>query len=88
MDTSEVVRLCQGNPGAIRVLMSISSIEPMFMNPLTIALDLTGSKSYGLWVVYKDMCGFDIQKTMDTLKRWFDGSVKPLELWCEEQGYA
>jgi hypothetical protein len=87
MDGQTLLQVAQGNPGAFNVLGKIMETDAKFLNPLCIALLLTQSKSYGLWVVFKDMCKFDIQKTMATLKDWYDHSTEPLELWCEAKGF-
>ena len=78
-----ITRLSQGNPGAATVLLEIASTDPMFLNPLGVAMELTGSKGYALWMVYKDRCKHDIEATKAVLREWFDSSCLPLEQWLE-----
>lgn len=80
-----IVSLSQGNPGAAAVLLEIALTDPMFLNPLGIAMELTGSKGYALWMVYKDRCKYDIEATKVVLREWFDSSCLPLEQWLEEK---
>jgi hypothetical protein len=82
-DTVKIVaRLSQGNPGALNVLISIAQVDPMLLNPLGLALELTGSKSWGLWFVFKDICGNDLTKTIKYLHDWYTTSVEPLHEYC------
>jgi len=83
---SIILTIAQGNVGVVNVLAQIFEKDPIFLNPLGIAIVLTKSKSYGIWLVYKDMCKNDIDKTMKVLREWFENSTKPLEEWCENLG--
>ena len=80
-----IVRISQGNPGAATVLLEIAKTDPIFLNPLGIAMELTRSKGYGLWMVYKDLCKHDTEATKAVLREWFGSSCLPLEQWLEEK---
>jgi hypothetical protein len=81
-----LVVLAQGNIGALQCLMEILKSDPIFLNPLSIALILTKSKSYALWLVYRDICKRDVESTKNILRDWFDNSTEPLEKWLEVKG--
>lgn len=82
----KVVRIAKGNIGVLTVLIEIAKKDPIFLNPLEIAMSLTNSESYGIWLVCKDICKNDIEETMRTLRSWFDNSTIPLEKWLEQKG--
>lgn len=86
MGQNVLMSIAQGNVGVVQVLIKIIEKDPIFINPLGIAILLTKSKSYAIWLVYKNMCNHDIDKTMKVLREWFDNSTKPLEEWCENLG--
>ena len=86
MGQNVLMSIAQGNVGVVQVLIKIIEKDPIFINPLGIAILLTKSKSYAIWLVYKNMCNYDIDKTMKVLREWFDNSTKPLEEWCENLG--
>ncbi len=67
----KITEMANGNPGVVEVLAKIATIDVNFLNPLKIMMDLTDSNHTLLWIVYKDICEFDIDKTMDYLKTWF-----------------
>jgi len=81
-----ILTVAQGNVGVVNALIKIIEKDPIFINPLAIAMALTNSKSFGIWLVYKDMCKYDVEKTMETLRSWFDNSTIPLEKWLEARG--
>lgn len=81
-----IVAISKGNVGVVNVLCQIVRKDPMFLNPLGIAMELTESPSFGIWLVYKDICKFDVEKTMQTLREWFENSIVPLDKWCESKG--
>ena len=76
-----ILILSNGNPGVSNVLLEILKINPVFLNHLSIALQLTNSNTSYLWVIYKNVCNKDINKTMKTLSEWFDNSTETLEDW-------
>lgn len=65
------VELCQGNPGALKVLteLSLTVFPPLFL-AITIKLRKTESKAPCLWLVYKDECKMDLKKTKEMLMNW------------------
>lgn len=88
VDGNEMVKimtnLAQGNIGALTCLMEIFKSDPVFINPLGIAISLTNTESSSLWIVYKDICKFDIEKTKKLLSEWFDNSTLPLQEWLDK----
>lgn len=79
-----IASLSQGNPGSLTVLMKIIETDPMFLNPLGIALILTKTNSCALWQVYKDKCDYDVYRTKTYLKTWFDHSTTSLNDYLED----
>lgn len=82
-----LAEISQGNPGALSVIVQLLKFEEFEIAPFCIAMKLTNSKSYALWLVYKDMSKGDINKTHAELKKWWETSAKPLEVWCAEKGF-
>ena len=60
-------KMSEGNPGALRVLMDMLQKE----NGLTYILILDDMGIYGskIWVGYKDHCGMDIDKYIESIKK-------------------
>lgn len=72
---TSVMKLCEGNPGALRVCMETVSrgkeIDPdSFMAELTGLLSLDAEGIYGprIWMLYKDVCGESLGATMGLLR--------------------
>lgn len=62
-----VVKMVEGNPGAVRVSMEIINREdPGFIHYLK--LDDYGIYGCQIWMCYKDLCGSDISKLYELLK--------------------
>ena len=81
-----IIKACQGNPGALKVLLALNVDHQSVLVNLTNAMDLTKSESWGIWVVFKDVCSGDLDKTVDYLKRWYRTSVLPLQDYLKEKG--
>ena len=79
----KIVLISKGNPGVATALIKIAESDAVFLNPLGIAMELTNSKSYAIWTVYKEISNYDISKTKLILEQWFDNSIEPLELWIK-----
>lgn len=62
-----VVKLCEGNPGAINVLMSLRETQDDYIF-LWIALDKNGINGSNIWILFKDECGEDIDVTADRIR--------------------
>ena len=62
------------NPGALAVCMDIltkgSAIDPACMSPFLPLLSLDSHRIYGsrIWMLFKDVCGQDIAKTLGLLR--------------------
>ena len=79
-----IISVCQGNPGAANTLGELFQLKgDRLITPLCIAMLMTKSKSYALWMVRKDLSDHDIEKTADFLKTWYDSSTIPLEKYIE-----
>lgn len=69
-----VQKLSEGNPGAISVLMQLMQAEDVdpdsAFGPFGTVLSLDTYGVYGskIWILYKDLCGEDIVKTIATLR--------------------
>ena len=72
---SAIMKLSEGNPGAMQVCMKImdkaEEIDPdAMLGGLGVLLSLDTHQIYGskIWMLYKDMCGEDIVKTLAVLR--------------------
>jgi hypothetical protein len=54
MIKEKIISMCDGNPGALRVLMDISQIENGI--PAIMLMDTAGLKGCKVWLAYKDVC--------------------------------
>lgn len=80
-----MVNSAAGNPGAVRVLIELHNhYGEQITTPLCIAIPMTKSESWALWVVYKDICKYDLKNTRDYLKLWYSESVEPLHKFIEK----
>lgn len=67
-------KMCGGNPGALTVLLEIikngESIDPDISSSILYLLYLDTYKIYDekIWMLYKDVCGENITKTMALLR--------------------
>ena len=77
----------KGNPGALQVVMKIAETDPMFLNPLGIAIFMTRTNASAIWIVYKNICDQNIDKTKTILSDWFENSILNLEEWCKSKRY-
>lgn len=80
-DIERMVKPSGGNPGAAMVLSDIAVNDPEFSNTLLTAIEQTSTRSLYLWVVYKDLCKYDIEKTIEYLKKWVTTSTQSLDLY-------
>jgi len=74
---SAIVKLCEGNPGALSVCLEVltrgAQIDPQaMMGGLAglLALDTLGIYGSKIWMLYKDVCGQDLVKTLAVLRSW------------------
>jgi hypothetical protein len=67
-------KLSEGNPGALNVLVTIVKDEDIdpddFLGPLGTLLSFDTHQIYGsnIWILYKDICGESIVKTVAVLR--------------------
>jgi hypothetical protein len=65
-----LVKMSEGNPGALNVCMDIlnkgAKIDPDCPDPMLLILDLDTMGIYGskIWMLYKDVCGMNLAKTI------------------------
>lgn len=76
-----MVKTCNGNPGALTVLANIYKKFGAEINPLCIAMIMTKSQGCALWIVYKDLCNYDTEKTNILLRDWYNNSTASLNDW-------
>ena len=74
---SAIVKLCEGNPGALSVCLEVltrgAQIDPQaMMGGLAglLALDTLGIYGSKIWMLYKDVCGQGLVKTLVVLRSW------------------
>jgi hypothetical protein len=72
---SSVAKMAEGNPGAVTVMAQMlqrgEEIDPdSFLGGVAKVLSLDTHGIYGprIWMLYKDVCGEDIEKTMGLLR--------------------
>ena len=72
---SAVVKLCDGNPGAITVMCNMlaqgAAIDPdSAFGGLGVLLAMDAEEIYGsrVWMLFKDVCGQDLNKTLALLR--------------------
>lgn len=82
-----VMKMCEGNPGALTVLMSMlrdgGSIDPDdFMQGIGAVLALDSNNIYGsrIWMLHKDVCKGNLPKTIGMLRGWQLGLVSEAAL--------
>lgn len=84
-----VMAMSEGNPGAVRVMMELYESEPT-IDPDSCwkglggwfgldSLDIYGSK---IWMLYKDVCGQDIEKVHAVLRGHQLGLVSTNAIWA------
>lgn len=54
----DITRMCQGNPGALSVLLQLATVRETIFKALD-EREIHGSR---IWVLFKDVCGEDINK--------------------------
>ena len=71
METVELAALlADGNIGVASVLKGILDKDYLFIEMLSYVMNQTHSEPSLIWVVYKDICDHDIDKTIEYLKKW------------------
>ncbi len=81
------VKMAEGNPGAITVMSRMvnegEKIDPQsFAGGLGAIMGLDTHEIYGsrIWMLYKDVCGEDIEKTLALLRAVQLGKLRDIEL--------
>lgn len=82
-----VQKMSEGNPGAVTVLSRMikdgAAIDPQdFMGGLGAVLSLDTCRIYGsrIWMLYKDVCGEDLMKTLAVLRACQLGELTDIEM--------
>lgn len=87
-EIERLIPFAKGDIDIVTVLFEIHKSEPMFLNPLGIALILTDSNFKTLLIVYNDICKGNIFETKRILSNWFDNSIQPLAVWIKDNNYT
>lgn len=83
-----VTKLCEGNPGALRVLCDLFKASPVVdpgamagsgLAPLLL-LDEWGVYGPHIWLLYKDICGEDITRMLTVMRAAQLGIILPDEI--------
>lgn len=70
----KILQIADGNPGVGKVLAEIAKKDESRINPIHAAILITKSDSTLIWIVYKDICDYDIDKTISYLVNWYTNS--------------
>jgi hypothetical protein len=74
-------KISDGNPGALTVLIEIvkqgATIDPHCGEPILQILHLDSLELYGsrIWMLYKDVCGQNLSKTLACIRGWQLGHI-------------
>jgi len=68
-----LMELMEGNPGAMSVIMSLVNVNPN----LLMLLHADGIKGSEIWLLYKDICGEDIDEMIHMMA--YDEAVDALK---------
>jgi hypothetical protein len=75
----QCVNISGGNPGALSVLVQLGE-SPELINYLF----ENGPKGSGLWILYKDSCGEDIELlAAELLRRWYAADPEDFDAMAE-----
>jgi len=82
-----LIKMSEGNPGAMRVLMDLAEISPI-VDPQNLVgafgpilnLDVVGLYGPNIWMLYKDVCGEDYYKVLVLLRSCQIGLISKAEL--------
>jgi len=62
-----IIKMSDGNPGALRVLMEMLQKEDGLLNIFILDdMNIYGSR---IWVGYKDICNYDLDKYFELIKK-------------------
>jgi hypothetical protein len=81
------MKMCEGNPGAVRVLLEClkdgGAIDPdSSFGGMSAMMSMDTLKVYGarIWMLYKDVCGEDLRRMIALLRSWQLGFVSSVEI--------
>jgi len=90
-----IVKLCKGNPGALRVLVdafqSGGTIDPdALFGGVHVLLELDELDIVGprIWILYKDVCGQDMVTFIAVLRAWQLGILQRTQLVAASAGWS
>ena len=81
-----VTKLSQYNPGATHVCLlmvaACPQIDPDAIMPITplLSLDTLGIRGAEIWMLYKDVCGQNLNKAIGLLRSWQLGIITKADL--------
>lgn len=72
-----VMKMSGGNPGAVRVLVSLLENDWHGVPGFFLMLNLDSMNVYGpeIWVLFKDCCGQDMERMEQVLRNWQWGNL-------------
>jgi hypothetical protein len=84
---SALIKLAEGNPGALTALLKLATDVPKidpdsFLGNLTPLLDMDSLGIYGsnIWILYKDVCGADSVNFATLTRAWQLGYVPEAQI--------
>ena len=93
--TSLVIKMSEGNPGALTVIYSMlergSEIDPQsFAGGISsiLSMDSLGIRGYKIWMLYKDVCGQDPRVTIGIMRAYQLGFLSETELMHAIDSYG
>src|ERR1035437_2480941 len=92
---SMIVKMCEGNPGALRVLLNCvtqgAAIDPdHILGGIAPILELDELGLYGsnIWILYKDVCKEDLPDMIAMLRAWQLGFVERTKILHAVENYG
>ena len=78
--------IANGNPGAMSVINQIIKKNEKELYVYLLQLDSYGIYGNDLWMLYKDVCGGDVDKTMGCIKHTWMGLISEEKLKAAIRG--
>ena len=80
-----VIKISEGNPGAITVISQMINDNPASMMNV-LSLDDMNMRGSQIWVAYKDYCGESIDLFMESVKKRDTQMVEAVNIVCAKCG--
>jgi hypothetical protein len=86
MSTMDILMaMSEGNPGALRVCAELVKAEHIMT---LLMLDTIGVYGSRIWMLYKDVCGEDLQVMCRVLDTWRKGDITKAQLMHAIENYG